>query len=67
MHNHIHKVNIIKYNIYKDYAFDACLCLGTKEINIYETWCLWITKHLQDLLLLRLLLATTDLYVMHMR
>jgi hypothetical protein len=45
----------------------ACLYLGTKEVSIYETWCLRITKHLRDLLLLRLLLATTDLYVMRMR
>jgi hypothetical protein len=45
----------------------ACLCLETKEISIHETWCVWITKHLRDLLLLWLLLVTTDLYVMHMR
>jgi hypothetical protein len=51
----------------EEVCISACLCLGTKGVSIHETWCLWITKNLWDLLLLRLLLATTDLYVMHMQ
>jgi hypothetical protein len=48
-----------------DYAFSACLCLGTKEVSICETWCLQITKHLRHLLLLWLLLDNGHIRYAH--
>jgi hypothetical protein len=56
---------VIKQNPIRTVYTGVCLT-QKKEVSIHETWCLWIIKHLQDLLLLQLLLATTDLHVMHM-
>jgi hypothetical protein len=36
----------------------SVLALLRKMVSIHDTWHLWITKHLRDLLLLRLLLTT---------